>query len=206
MADARGPSGSAAAVLPRRPAPGPRGALLDDAADALLAERAADGDVRAFTVLVRRYGPALRAYAGRLLGSAAESDDVVQDTFITAWARLGDLGDPAAVRGWLFRIAGHNAIDRLRAHREHADVTEEDPAASDLHSPARSAEAGSLTAALAQALEALPPEQQRAWVLREMGGLHYDEIAAELALPASTVRGLLVRARRTLAERLEAWR
>ena len=69
-------------------------APLGDAADAILAARAADGDLRAFEVLVRRHGPLMRAYATRILGSNSDSDDVVQETFITAWERLPEFRTP----------------------------------------------------------------------------------------------------------------
>ena len=57
-----------------------------------------------------------------------------------------------------------------------------------------------------EALAALPEPQRRAWTLRELGGLGYEEIAEELGLPVSTVRGLLARARRTLVQQLDGWR
>lgn len=61
-------------------------------------------------------------------------------------------------------------------------------------------------AALGAALRELPEAQRECWVLREMGGYSYDEIAAELGVPVSTVRGLLARARGFLITRMEAWR
>jgi RNA polymerase sigma-70 factor, ECF subfamily len=178
---------------------------LAQAADQVLAERAGDGDVRAFTVLVRRHGPALRRYATRVLGGTSESDDVVQETFVTAWTQLAGLQETAAVRGWLFRIAGRKAIDRLRAAKSHDEAREDLPApVSD--SPASRAQVGSLTGALSAALDGLPVDQRRAWLLRELGGQSYDDIAADLGVPTSTVRGLLARARKDLARRMEAWR
>lgn len=56
------------------------------------------------------------------------------------------------------------------------------------------------------ALDRLPETQRRAWTLRELGGLGYDEIAAELDLPVSTVRGALARARARLITELDGWR
>ncbi|MEB0303388.1 sigma factor, partial [Mucilaginibacter sp. 5C4] len=99
---------------------------LDAASDALLADRAADGDVRAFEVLVRRHGPLMRVHATRILGSNDETDDVVQESFITAWRQLPTLENCAAVKSWLMRICGRKSIDRVRARRAHADITETD--------------------------------------------------------------------------------
>jgi RNA polymerase sigma-70 factor (ECF subfamily) len=61
-------------------------------------ERAVDGDVRAFEVLVRRHGPLIRTYVMRILGTKSEVDDVDQETFITAWAKLPILENSAVVR------------------------------------------------------------------------------------------------------------
>lgn len=179
---------------------------LDRAGDATLTARAADGDVKAFTVLVRRHGPVLRAYAIRVLGSATDSDDVVQDTFVTAWDQLPKLQNTSATKSWLIRIATRKALDRLRARRDHADVDDHDVAAPDVDGPARQAESSERDIALQTALSALPEDQRRTWLLRELGGYSYAEIADELSIPASTVRGALARARKTLMTQMEGWR
>jgi len=186
----------------------PRTTVSDlwDAADDTLAGRAADGDTVAFEVLVRRHGPLMRAYAARMLGSTYESDDVVQETFVTAWRRLGELQEGAAVRSWLMRILSRRCIDRIRARHEHDDVTELDAPTPDREEPSRVAEARTATEALGRALDRLPPLQKRCWVLREVGQYSYDDIARELDVPVSTVRGQLARGRRKLLDEMEEWR
>jgi RNA polymerase sigma-70 factor (ECF subfamily) len=179
---------------------------LDEADDRTLAGRAADGDTRAFEVLARRYGPLLRAYARRILGSSDEVDDVVQETLITAWRDLPSLQDGAVVKSWLMRIASHKSVDRIRARKNHVDVDDIDPAQADRLAPHALSEATSLHEAVARALATLPIEQQRCWMLREVGEQSYEEIAEQMGIPASTVRGLLSRARRNLMTEMEAWR
>ncbi|WP_241979388.1 MULTISPECIES: RNA polymerase sigma factor [Cryobacterium] len=171
-----------------------------------MVDRAVDGDVRAFEVLVRRYGPLVRAHATRILGSSHDADDVVQDTFITAWAKLSTLKDSALVKSWLMRIASHKSIDRIRARRQHSNLDDVDVPASENHSPTQIVEALSRSEALSQVLSALPEDQRRCWELKEFGDYHYAEIAEELDLPVSTARGLLARARKTLIREMEAWR
>jgi len=179
---------------------------LDEADDRTLAGRAADGDTRAFEVLARRYGPLLRAYARRILGSSDEVDDVVQETLITAWRELPSLNDGSVVKSWLMRIASHKSIDRIRARKNHLDVDDVDAAQPERLSPHAVSQATSLHEAVSQALATLPLEQQRCWVLREVGEQSYEEIAEQMGIPASTVRGLLSRARRNLMTEMEAWR
>lgn len=179
---------------------------LDAADDRTIAGRAADGDLRAFEVLVRRHGALMRGFATRILGSTDETDDVVQEAFIVAWQQLPTLEDPAVVKSWLMRIVSRKSIDRVRARRQHIDIADHDLPAPDSASPARQAEARSREEALSRALSALPEQQRQCWVLRELAEYSYDDIARELRLPASTVRGLLARARKTLMHDLEAWR
>jgi RNA polymerase sigma-70 factor (ECF subfamily) len=179
---------------------------LTEADDRILAGRAADGDVQAFEVLLRRYSRLMRAYAYRVLGSNADVDDVVQESFVQAWRKLPELADLAAVKSWLMRIVSNKALDVIRRRRDHGDIADHDPPAPEYRSPAAQAEAGSLDAALNAALSNLPAEQSRCWVLRELGGYSYLDIGRELDLPASTVRGLIARARKNLIREMEEWR
>jgi RNA polymerase sigma-70 factor (ECF subfamily) len=183
----------------------PRGSV-DEAPDGLLAQRAADGDVRAFEVLVRRHGALVRVYARRVLGSRNDVDDVAQDTFITAWQQLPTLTDTDTVRGWLLKIATRKAIDRNRARHLHADVDEHDQPSPAEEQPERLAEMASRQSAVSVALAGLPEQQRQSWVLKEIGGYSYDDIALELDLPVSTVRGLLSRARKNVMREMEGWR
>jgi RNA polymerase sigma-70 factor (ECF subfamily) len=179
---------------------------LEDVGDPALARRAGDGDVCAFAALVRRHEPVVRVYARRILGSAADVDDVAQDTFVTAWQQLPGLPDTSGVRGWLLTIASRKAIDRVRARRDHADIDDHEQPARSEDGPEHSAEASSRQQALGIALSALPAEQRQCWVLKELGGYSYDDIAAEIDQPVSTVRGLLSRARKNMIREMEAWR
>lgn len=179
---------------------------LTDLDDAVLAGRSSDGDVRAFEVLIRRYTPLLRAYARRTLGSTDELDDVVQETFITAWNRLDVLEDHAKVKSWLMRILSRKCLDRIRARRVHDDVTEVEVAAPAEDAPERVAEARSREEAVETALAELPEAQRRCWIMKELLEYRYEEIAEELDLPTSTVRGLLSRARKNMIRLMEGWR
>lgn len=179
---------------------------LEQADDRIVAGRAMDGDVGAFAVLVRRYTPMMRAYTQRMLNASADVDDIVQETFVTAWQRFSELDDPAKVKSWLMRIVSRKAVDRIRALRPTVDVDEMEQAAPIRDSPARMVEARAGIAALGAALQELPAAQRECWVLREMGGYSYDEIAEELDISVSTARGLLARARKFMIVRMEAWR
>ena len=148
----------------------------------------------------------MRAYAARMLGSTVESDDVVQETFVTAWSRIGELDDGTALKAWLLRILSRRCIDRMRRRRETVEFSEVRELETRDPSPDRAAEGSSALASLARALDQLPEAQRRCWLLREVGNYTYQEIADEMDLPVSTVRGYLARARRKLLEAMGDWR
>lgn len=180
--------------------------LLEDVDDPVLARRAGDGDVRAFATLVRRHEPVVRVYARRILGSSTDVDDVAQETFLTAWQQLPGLQETSRIRGWLLTIASRKAIDRVRARRDHAAIDDHDQLTRPEDGPESSAEAASRQQAIGVALATLPAEQRQCWVLKELGGYSYDDIATEMGQPLSTVRGLLSRARKNMIREMEAWR
>lgn len=193
------------AALPAAQRDGLRDALAE-ASDSILVARVIDGDESAFELIARRHGPLMRAYAVRILGSDIESDDVVQETFVLAWQKMGDLTDGVALRSWLLRIVTNRAIDRIRVRRNHVDIAEWDAPTPAERSPAHIVEHRLTLDAAADALARLPEAQRRCWVMKEVAGSSYAEIAERLDIPVSTVRGLLARARHTLVDEMEAWR
>lgn len=179
---------------------------LAAADDRIVAGRAIDGDIAAFEVMVRRYTPMMRAYTRRVLGASADVDDVVQEAFVIAWQRLSELDDPSVVKSWLMRIVSRKAMDRVRSRRPQVDIDDIEHPASPDTTPSRAVETRAGVEALNAALAELPEAQRQSWVLREIGGLTYEEMAAELAMPVTTVRGLLARARKHIIVRMEEWR
>jgi RNA polymerase sigma-70 factor (ECF subfamily) len=110
------------------------------------------------------------------------------------------------VKSWLMRIASRKAVDRIRARRPQVSVDDVEPSAPAHASPARVAETRAGVDALGAALHRLADAERECWVLREVGGYSYDEIAEEMDVPVTTVRGLLARARKHIIVRMEEWR
>jgi RNA polymerase sigma-70 factor (ECF subfamily) len=175
--------------------------------DATLVARARDGDIRAYEQLVRRYqGPMFRL-AFRMLGSVGDAEDVVQDVFLTVWRRLAQLQQDAAFVGWLYRSTTNRCLNALRARRPVADVdldTTETPRTDT--KPEYAAEVSAQMEALTQALHQLTPRQRACWLLREVHGRSYDEIAEAVDSSTTAVRGRIARARAQLAEVMQPWR
>lgn len=175
--------------------------------DALLVERAIDGDVDAFEVLVRRHGPMVHAYARRLTGAGVDAEDITQEALLQAWRQLSSLRDAAALRGWLLSITSRCSMDLLRRRRSAPTPKDLEPGTiDDSPAPESSAVTACLLDALSEALHRLPDRQRQCWVLREIGGQSYQEIAVIQTSSIPSVRGNLSRARAALLKEMEEWR
>jgi RNA polymerase sigma-70 factor (ECF subfamily) len=157
-----------------------------------LVRAAQAGDRGAFDVLYRRFG---RMVHGILLahGPREEAEDLVQEVFVKAWARLADLREPAAFGGWLARLARHRATDALRGRRDHLPLDPALPATDSTHAEAL---------AVIQIVHTLPEAYRETLVLRLVEGLSGPEIAELTGLSPGSVRVNLHRGVALLRERL----
>ncbi len=176
--------------------------------DALLAVRAGEGDEQAFETLVRRHSPVLLSLAHRLLGSRSDAEDAVQDAFVSAWRRLPEFRGDAAFLTWMYRIVTNRCLNQLRTRKPVTglDSVPEPAAPEHQTSPARAAEAHAALHSLSRVLRDLTPEQRACWVLRELHGLSYEDIAGAVGISHQAVRGRIFRVRRYLTEAMSAWR
>ena len=161
-----------------------------------------------------RHNRRLFRLARCLVGRDHEAEDVLQEAYLRAYARLDDLrsGDALAA---LARIVTNEALGRLRttpsvvsleefrtkAASDHEHDTDRGPA-SDQPDPERLAASGELRRLLEGAVDALPEEFRTVFVLREVEGMSTTETAAYLAIRSETVKTRLHRARRQLQEHL----
>ena len=169
--------------------------------DAELLARYAAGEQAAARALTFRHAPRLLALARRMLGDAAEAEDVAQETLLRLWKIAPDWRDEARLSTWLHRVASNLCLDRLRRRRgQGLDAVPEiaDAAASAQHG----LETRDRLGALNSALDTLPERQRAAIVLRHIEEHSNIEIARRLELSVEAVESLLARGRRALAERL----
>lgn len=136
--------------------------------------------------------------------NAADAEDLCHDVFLKAFDRADDLREPSTMRIWLLRIARTTCLDRHRRLRRRPTVPLDaapDPP-SEAPGPERAGEILEDRARLKAGLRSLPRRQREILVLREYGGLSYEDLARTLDLPAGTVMSRLNRARKALAEAL----
>jgi RNA polymerase sigma-70 factor (ECF subfamily) len=149
--------------------------------DAELVQRALEGNDWAEEALYRRHVELVLGTAKRLLGNADEAADVAQDSFLTAFEKLGTLRDASTFKTWLMQIAVRNVHRRFRRRRilrwlglEDLDEgTLETFASADAPLEVR-VDLGTLGAVLSK----LPPDLRLPWMLRHVEGHELTEVAA----------------------------
>ncbi|GEL16798.1 DNA-directed RNA polymerase sigma-70 factor [Pseudonocardia asaccharolytica DSM 44247 = NBRC 16224] len=181
--------------------------------------RAQEGDLRAFEVLARRHQAALYRLAVRVLDNRDDAEDALQDALLDAWRRIGRFRGEASFSTWMYRIVTNRCLGLLRRRgpalpvAEMAEMVEVAEAGTGIvpmparrPSPEDAAELDAGLVALRAALADLPTQQRVCFILRELEGLGYAEIAQITGAGEQAVRGRIHRARTRLAEVMRPWR
>lgn len=174
-------------------------AALTEAPEEALLRLYANGDALASRELARRFLPRILAYGRRMLGDAAEAEDVAQEAMVRLWKIAPDWrSGEAQVSTWLWRVVANLCTDRLRKRR--GIGLDEAPEPEDgAPSVLQQMLAVNRAQALEQALAALPERQRQAVVLRHLEGLGNPEIAAIMQIGVEAVESLTARGKRALA-------
>jgi RNA polymerase sigma-70 factor, ECF subfamily len=152
--------------------------------DSDLVRGARKGDVQMYNRLVSRWEKRVYNYLLRIVGSPDDALDVSQEAFLKAYQSLARLDDPGRFGPWLYRIAHNEAISHIRRRRPSEELGAAEPAVP----PARSLAGVELSLAVETALARLSADQREAVILKIYEGFKFDEIAAILGCPASTVK------------------
>lgn len=166
--------------------------------DERLLAAARDGDRRAFARLYERYRKALWAYCRATLGDHQAAEDVVQETFLRAWSRLGLFEPGRPLWPWLVRIAQRLCIDHWRANAKrlgHEPLDRLRPAASADGGWPDFAERSDLRIRLDSALATLNPRYRRLLLLQALEGWSYEDLARAEGSTVTSVGKVLMRAR-----------
>jgi RNA polymerase sigma-70 factor, ECF subfamily len=172
--------------------------------DTHLLSRARAGRLDAFEELVRRHRPAVFRVALRMLGDGADAEDATQDAFVQAWRGLDGFRADAAFTTWMYRIVTNRCLNMLRDRRRTEPLP--DRQESPVSRPDRITEANWQLEDLKRAIIRLTPEQRAPFVLRELEGRSYEEIAETLDLSVPAVKSRLHRARLELLTAMRHWR
>ena len=186
----------------------------------------ATNDTEALDSRLEKYRTELTGYCYRMLGSAFEAEDAVQDTMVRAWRSIDSFEGRSSLRSWLYRIATNVCLDSLNAGNRRArpmDLTAATPVAQaqlnarpeitwlepvpdgrvlpSVADPAETAVSReTVRLAFVAALQHLPPKQRAVLILREVLAWKASEVAELLGSTVASVNSALQRARATLAE------
>jgi len=175
-------------------------AARDVGDDAALVARARGGERWAEEALYRKHGPRLLARVARLLGDPSEAEDVVQEVFARAFARLEELREPEAFGAWVLRAAVRRVwgISKWRAVRRRFGMNS---SAVVYLAPVAGAspEERALLAEIEVVMAALPTADRIAWSLRAVDGLTLPEVAAACGCSLATAKRRIAAAQRRIA-------
>jgi RNA polymerase sigma-70 factor (ECF subfamily) len=185
--------------------------------DSELLTKARHGDVSAFEHLVERHRDRVYALTLRMLGVAADAAEVTQEAFLSAYRGLADFRGDSAFGSWVHRIATNHALMRLRQRRiapetetlEAPQFNERGSLVDQVEDWSRDAEGQALDAELREAIEqaaaALPDDHRQVFVLRDVEGLSYEEVAQTTGETVSAIKSRLHRARLSMRAAIDRY-
>ncbi len=184
--------------------------------DKSLIEAHCQGDLTAFSELVRRYGDSILGYLMRMSGNHHQAEDLFQETFKRVHEKAHTFRG-GKFKSWLFTIATHVAIDGLRRRRrmqvvslnQKLDCADQDSEelsavalADDSCEPSQEAAKAEQAEQVRDAIESLPARQRATLVLAYYQQLSYPKVAEVLDCSLGTVKTQMYRALRMLAQKL----
>jgi len=165
------------------------------------------GDKDAFTALVTEYQQKVYATALSVMGNEADALDASQEAFIRIYKSISKFRGDSSLSTWIYRVTTNICLDMLRKQGRvktvNIDETAELTATDSFSSPEEHLVSEERKAAVKRALALLPADLKTAFVLRDVDGLSYSEIAEVLSVPEGTVKSRIARARAALLKEIK---
>jgi RNA polymerase sigma-70 factor, ECF subfamily len=208
------PSGGAASSPQDEPEPESSLAEGDEASDVALMLRVRDGDLEAFETLITRHQHSVVGTAAKMLGGAADAEDIGQQVFVRVWKHAARYQPSAKFTTWLMTITRNLVFNELRRRRrshqvsmdaEEGDTIKHQFVDEQATPPSEEMLDSELQEAIDAAIASLPETQRLAIVLRRYEGMPYEEIAEVLKASVPAVKSILFRARAELKARLKKY-
>ena len=189
---------------------------MSTSSDTELVARLQAGDQAAYAQLVEEHASQVYRLALRMMGNEADAEDVLQETFLSAFKSIDRFQARSSLSTWLYRIASNAALMRLR-RKEPEQVSVDEPVEREDGDqvprqffdfcclPEEDLLRDEAREEMARAVEELPPSLRSVFILRDIEGLSTEDTASALDLSISAVKSRLMRARLKLRERLSVY-
>lgn len=178
--------------------------VIEDDELASLAARARSGNSGAFEELAARVRGRVARWAGRVVRDADDADDVAQLVLMRVATRLSSFDGRSRFTTWLYRVTRSVALNRVRTEQRRRSILDRTAAEEPVVSIDAEAEqdVGRLVEIVRAYYGELTPRQREVFSMADFDGLSAAEIARRLEIDSSTVRVLLLQARRTIRRRM----
>ena len=187
--------------------------MASDIPDQQLIAAAIQGDQQAYTAILHRYRGSIYNLIYKMVHNRVETEDLVQEAFIKAFAALATFNDDYAFSTWLYKIAINNCIDHFRKRRlktfsmdtpiESKDGTIKREISDSSYLPDKPLLNKEKNQLIEQAIAELPEKYRISIVLRHNEEKSYEEIAQIMNIPLGTVKARIFRAREMLKKKLK---
>jgi RNA polymerase sigma-70 factor (ECF subfamily) len=171
---------------------------MQETTDADLVRRSARGEREAFADLVYRYRRSLAALIRRLVADLDEAEDLLQETLVQAWLRIGDVRDSERVHAWLLQVARNRCRDHHKSPQRNQKPTDDRDLERHMNRYGRAESPASAADDVEEAVHSLSPVEREVVQLFYLRGLTIREICARTGSREGTVKCRLFTARHHL--------
>jgi RNA polymerase sigma-70 factor (ECF subfamily) len=184
--------------------------MSDRAIDQKLVNSFREGNLNAYVELVDKYTQKVHNLAFRISRNEEDTEEIIQDVFVTVYQKIDKFEGKAAFSSWLYRITANTAFMKLRKRKQHQVVSIEDaieggtdtiiPSADDTNIMGLTHEVREY---IEKALDYLPAEYRAIFVLRDVDGMSNQDVAEILGITVPAVKSRLHRSRLMLRKKLQ---
>jgi RNA polymerase sigma-70 factor, ECF subfamily len=175
-----------------------------------LIEECRSGNFANFGKLVRLSAPFAYSVAFRMVGDDDNAKDIVQDTMVAIWQKIGKIKSAEAYRTWVYRIVLNKCYDQLRRTKNSREVSADETTWNHLSevvsgvnsTPLENEESAMILSMLTKRLS---PNQKAVFILSEIETLSHDEIAAITGMSKTVIKANLYHARKNISEMVEKY-
>lgn len=179
------------------------GAFTINELDLINIDKISASDEEAFSNLFRKYYPNLYHFAGRYVKDAYVAENIVQEVFVKLWTGRNELNISTNVKAYLYTAVKNHSLNHLKQDKRNVSLEDEYSLSGLIYfSPEDNMVKDEMHAAVHKAIDELPPQCRKIYVMKKYDDLSYDEISETLNISVNTVKTQMKRAVKALTQKL----